>query len=176
LCVAAAALTASSLLAAELEGADGGRRRRGVAGRKARMERMRKMRELRGLQMPLLGSPNVRAELTRHRGELVKLAKSVQELRAKVKAAVEAGTAPEEAVKNNLDAAKALAGQIIAEYNTHLDNMTKLAKEEGEGAVEKLAVRLLKGPRRPPRRKVRGERDRRHDPPKEGAGDNPFND
>ncbi len=177
LCVMVLALTASSVLAAEGEGeGDKGRRRVGGKERMERMERMRKMREIRGLQMPLVGSEKVRAELRRHREELGKLMKSVQELREKVKAEVDGGTAPKEAVKNNLEAAKTLAGQIIAEYTTHLENMAKLAKEEGEGSVEKLAVGLLRGPRQPPRREIRGEGGPKKDAPKEGAGDNPFND
>ncbi len=132
----------------KMRGAEGEAGRRPGADRGVRpgqaADRMMQMREGRELNMPLAGSEKARAELQRHRTVLAELLKSVEELRAEIKKAGEDGK--EAAIKDNLEKAKALAGRVIAEYATHLTNMSKIAEEEGEAATEKLAAILLKGP------------------------------
>ena len=174
LCAVALIVSGSIGLAAG-EGKDRPDRDR-AAMRKKVMERMKKMRELRPVSMPLVRSEAVQAEMARHMKAVEEIGKSVKELRDKVKAEIEAGTKPQEAIKNNLDAAKALAQKAIAEYTTNLENMAKIAKEQGEANLDQIAKRLLRPDRRPPRgRRQPGERKKADKKPRK-TDENPFND
>lgn len=182
--VGAMCLACVVLLAPLAYAREGGRRARGGEAGAARQGRARgaegevgrgrgtpadpaaQMREGRELNMPLVDSEKARAELRRHRTVLAELAKSVEELRAEIKKAGEEGK--EAANKDNLEKAKALAGRVIAEYATHLANMSKIAEEEGEAATGKLAEIILKGP--PERDEGRPRRPRVA--PKEAGAEN----
>ena len=120
-------------------------------------DRFKKMQDARAALTPLAGTEKGKAELQRYRTETEPLLKSAQELRDKVKKEVEAGATLQDAVKNHLDEAKELAKKLLAAYATYLENMLKLAKDEGGAVVDQLADSLLKEPeRRPPEARAQG--------------------
>lgn len=142
-------------------------------------DRMKRLQDARLAQMPMVGSEKAKAEDQRYRTELEPLLKTAEELRNKVKKEVDDGAKLEDAVKNHLEESKALAKKVLEAYATHMQNLSAILKEEGDGAVDKLAEGLLKEPERP----AMGGPKRQGDAPKEGApkkegqkkaGDNPF--
>ena len=120
-----------------------------------------------------------RSELKRHRDALVAIAKKIAALRATIKKEVGEGAKPKEALKDHLDEAKVLAKEVLAEYAKHIETMAKIAEDEADAVVNRLAVRILRGPPergRPPRPPRKGDRDEGGAKKENPDGENPFED
>ena len=95
-------------------------------------------------EVPLPGVEAVKTEMERYRAAMAPIEKAVADLRTAIMKEVQAGTAPDTVIKNHADEAKELAKKLIAEYTAHVENMAKIAKENGDATVNALADQILK--------------------------------
>jgi len=119
------------------------------------------------MQMPLPGVQAAKTEMERYQKAMEPIVKGLSELRQAIRKEIAAGTAAETVVKNHLEEGKALAKKVIAEYAIHMENMAKIAKENGDAAVDALADQILKQAAQPPRQFNRGGN-------RGGGGDRPV--
>jgi len=169
-----AALLASPALAEEGDG-DGPRRR---PPREAR-DRLKQLADLRGLASPLLLTEKGQQEMRRFHEELKTIGEAVKALREAVKKDVDSGE-PRRVVRKHFEKANALAKQLVAANVKHFENLAAIGKDVDDGAIRRLSIRLMHGPRRGPRhdgeRPPRRERDPKRDEPEKGDDQNPFDD
>jgi len=98
-----------------------------------------------------LMSDAAREELERHHEGMRELMQALRELHEDVRAEIEEGAPPREAVERIIEEVEEIAAGVVEERARHLEHMAEIVREEGDATVERWVQGALERAERPVR-------------------------